>query len=52
MACIDEHTRGRDIYGFINILPMVHRRFFEDSKSNHKIAQEKKKFVWIEKCVE
>jgi hypothetical protein len=41
-----------DIYGFINILPMVHRRFFEDSKSNHKIAQEKKKFVWIEKCME
>jgi hypothetical protein len=31
---------------------MVCQGIFEDSKSDHGIAKEKKKFVWTEKCVE
>jgi hypothetical protein len=31
---------------------MIRRRFFEDRKSDHGIAEEKQKFVWTEKCAE
>jgi hypothetical protein len=31
---------------------MVCRRIIEDSKSDHGIAEENKKFVWTEKCAE
>jgi hypothetical protein len=46
MACTEKHTRSMHLYGFSRILPMVHRRFFEDSKSDHGIAEEKKEVFY------
>jgi hypothetical protein len=41
MACTEKCTRSMQLYGFSRILPMVRRRFFEDRKSDHGIAEEK-----------
>jgi hypothetical protein len=41
MACTEKCTRSMQLYGFSRILPMIRRRFFEDRKSDHRIAEEK-----------
>jgi hypothetical protein len=43
MAYVDKHTIITHLYGFTRILPMVRQRFLEDSKSDHRIAEEKQK---------
>ena len=48
MAYTDKHNRNVQLNGFSRILPMVRRRFFEDSKSNHGITEEKKE-VYMER---
>jgi hypothetical protein len=49
---LDRDTISRQVYGFSRILPMVHRRFFEDIKFDHGIEEEKKEVVWTNKCTE
>jgi hypothetical protein len=44
MACAKKCTKIMHIYGFIQMLPIVRQRFFEDSKSDHEIAEEKQEF--------
>jgi hypothetical protein len=34
------------------ILSTIRQSFFEDSKSDHKLAEEEQEFVWTEKCTE
>jgi hypothetical protein len=41
MAYTKKCTISTHIYGFSEILLMVHRRFFKDRKSDHGIAEEK-----------
>jgi hypothetical protein len=45
MAFADKCTRSTQLYGFSRILPVVRQRFFEDSKSDHGIAEEKQDFL-------
>jgi hypothetical protein len=52
MAYAYKRTRSMQLYGFSRILMMLHRRFFEYSKSDHGIAEEKQEVVWIDKCME
>ena len=42
MAYTDECPRSAYLHGFSGILLMVHRGFFEDSKSDHEIVEEEK----------
>ena len=41
MANIEKCTISTHIYGFSRILPMIRRRFFEDSRSDHGVTEEK-----------
>jgi hypothetical protein len=50
MAYIDKCPQSAYIHGFSGILSMIRRGFFEDRKSNHKIAEEEQEVVWTEKC--
>jgi hypothetical protein len=44
MAHTDKHTKSMHLYGFSRIIPMICRRFFEDRKSDHGIAEGKNEF--------
>jgi hypothetical protein len=50
MACTDKRTGSMQLYGFSRILPTVCRRFFQDRKTYHIIAEEKQE-VYMERGV-
>jgi hypothetical protein len=52
MAYADKFPRSTYLHGFSGILSTVHRRFFENNKSNHRIAEEEQELFWAEKCTE
>ena len=41
MACVDKYHRSASFYGFSGILLTVCRGIFEDSRSDHGVAEEK-----------